>query len=95
MILLAVGAPLSAAPPAEFGARVESVRKQLGVTGLAIAIVENGQVTLAKGYGVKKLGAPDPVDADTIFPTGSTGKAITVADLACSSTSATSAGTTK
>jgi CubicO group peptidase (beta-lactamase class C family) len=27
------------------------------------------------------LGKPDPVDADTIFPTGSTGKAFTVAAL--------------
>ena len=27
------------------------------------------------------LGSPDPVDADTIFPTGSTGKAFTVAAL--------------
>jgi CubicO group peptidase (beta-lactamase class C family) len=31
---------------------------------------------------VKKLGAADAIDADTIFPTGSTGKAFTVADLA-------------
>jgi len=49
---------------------------------MAIAIVENGEVTFAKGYGVKKLGAADAIDADTIFPTGSTGKAFTVADLA-------------
>ncbi len=81
-ILLAAGAPLFAAPPEGFDARVESLRQQLRVPGMAIAIVENGQVTLAKGYGVKKIGAPDPVDADTIFPTGSTGKAFTAADLA-------------
>ena len=49
---------------------------------MAIAIVENGKVTFAKGYGVKQLGAADAIDADTIFPTGSTGKAFTVADLA-------------
>src|SRR5438309_11827605 len=70
-----------AAPPANFDDRVESLRKQVGVPGMAIAIVENGKVTLAKGYGVRKLGAPEPVNADTIFPTGSTGKAFTVADL--------------
>ncbi len=70
-----------AAPPANFDDRVESLRKQVGVPGIAIAIVENGKVTLAKGYGARKLGAPEPVDADTIFPTGSTGKAFTVADL--------------
>ena len=38
--------------------------------------------TLARGYGVRKLGAPGAVDADTIFPTGSTGKAFTAAALA-------------
>ena len=70
-----------AAPPENFDDRVESLRQQVGVPGMAIAIVENGKVTLAKGYGVRKLGAPEPVDADTIFPTGSTGKAFTVADL--------------
>ena len=34
------------------------------------------------GFGVTDLGAPRPVDADTIFSTGSTGKAFTVAALA-------------
>jgi CubicO group peptidase (beta-lactamase class C family) len=49
---------------------------------MAIAIVEDGKTTLARGYGVRKLGGKDPVDADTIFMTGSTGKAVTVAALA-------------
>jgi len=71
-----------AKPPAGFEQRVESLRKQIGVPGMAIAIVENGKVTLARGFGQRKLGAPTAVDADTIFPTGSTGKAFTVADLA-------------
>lgn len=71
-----------AAPPPDFDARVETLRQQVGVPGMAISIVENGKVILAKGYGVKKLGSADPIDADTIFPTGSTGKAFTVADLA-------------
>jgi CubicO group peptidase (beta-lactamase class C family) len=70
------------APPADFAQRVEAARKQIGVPGMAIAIVENDQVTFARGFGVKALGKSDPVDADTIFPTGSTGKAVTVADLA-------------
>ena len=70
-----------AAPPSGFEGRVEALRKQIGVPGLGLAIVENDKVTLAKGFGVKRLGAPDPVDADTIFPTGSTGKAFTVAAL--------------
>jgi CubicO group peptidase (beta-lactamase class C family) len=71
-----------AAPPQDFARRVEAARTQGGVPGIAIAIVENGQVTLAQGFGVRALGEPARVDADTIFPTGSTGKAFTVADLA-------------
>src|ERR1700734_3404285 len=70
-----------AAPPNGFEARVESLRKQIGVPGMAIAIVENDKATLTKGFGVKRLGSPERVDADTIFPTGSTGKAFTVAAL--------------
>src|SRR5580692_2307195 len=70
-----------AAPPNGFEARVEGLRKQIGVPGMAVAIVENGKVTLARGFGARALGAPEPVDADTIFPTGSTGKAFTVAAL--------------
>jgi CubicO group peptidase (beta-lactamase class C family) len=71
-----------AAPPGNFDARVEALRKALGVPGAAITIVENGKTTLARGYGVRDLSAPEPVDADTIFATGSTGKAFTVAALA-------------
>jgi CubicO group peptidase (beta-lactamase class C family) len=81
-LLMMIGASAAlAAPPAGFEARAESLRKQIGVPGMAIAIVENDKVALAKGFGVKKLGSPDPVDADTIFMTGSTGKAFTVAAL--------------
>ena len=84
--LLAIPLPICAvsiaAPPPDFDTRAETLRKQVGAPGMAIAIVENGKVAFAKGYGVKKLGAADAIDADTIFPTGSTGKAFTVADLA-------------
>ena len=81
-VLLACACTALARPPAGFEQHVESLRKQIGVPGMAIAIVENGQVTLARGFGQRKLGAAAAVDADTIFPTGSTGKAFTVADLA-------------
>ena len=71
-----------AAPPQDFAHRVEAVRTQVGVPGMAIAIVESDKVTFAKGFGVRALGGAERVDGDTIFPTGSTGKAFTVADLA-------------
>ena len=74
--------PAFAAPPEGFDARVEQAMRTRDVPGMAIAIVEDGQVTLAKGYGVRAIGSDAPVDADTIFPTGSTGKAVTAAALA-------------
>jgi CubicO group peptidase (beta-lactamase class C family) len=82
LALVFVASPALAAPPKGFEARVEAVRQRAGVPGIAIAIVESGKPVLARGWGVRKLGAPDRVDADTIFPTGSTGKAFTVAALA-------------
>ena len=48
---------------------------------MAVTIVENEAVTFAKGFGTRALGKPEPVDADTLFQTGSTGKAFTVAAL--------------
>lgn len=70
-----------AAPPPGFDRRVEHLRTEFGIPGVSIAIVENGRTTLARGWGVRLLGAADKVDADTIFAIGSTGKAFTTAAL--------------
>lgn len=80
--LLALAAPALADPPAGLDAKVEQIRQQTGAPGIAVAIVEHGKTTLAKGWGVRKIGEPAKVDADTIFQTGSTGKAFTAAALA-------------
>ena len=82
LALLLASTPALADLPAGFDARVEQLRVKAGAPGLAIAVVEHGKVVLAKGYGVRKLGSPAKVDADTLFMTGSTGKAMTVAALA-------------
>jgi len=82
LIALAAAWPALAAPPANFDQRVEELRRASETPGMAIAIVEDGKTVLAKGYGVRKIGGTEPVDADTIFMTGSTGKAVTVAALA-------------
>src|SRR5437870_3874552 len=81
LILLCLASAV-AAPPENFDQRVESLRNSLGVPGVSIAIVENGRTVLAKGYGIRKLGRPEQVDRNTIFRTGSTGKAFTNAALA-------------
>jgi CubicO group peptidase (beta-lactamase class C family) len=71
-----------AAPPAGFDARVEQALKQLGAVGAYAAIVENGKVTLARGYGVRHMERPEKVGPDTIFQIGSVSKAFTAAALA-------------
>ncbi|MFW2351312.1 serine hydrolase [Qipengyuania sp.] len=82
IVAMATAGPLSGAPPEGFAERVETLREQSGAPGISIAIVEHGETTLARGWGVRKLGGSAKVDAHTIFPTGSTGKAFTVAALA-------------
>jgi CubicO group peptidase (beta-lactamase class C family) len=52
------------------------------VPGIAIAIVKDGKVVPARGFGVRKLGAPDKVDGKTLFEVASNSKAFTAAALA-------------
>jgi len=52
------------------------------VPGMAIAIVKDGKIVLAKGFGLRKLGDPTPVDEHTMFAIGSNTKAFTTAALA-------------
>jgi CubicO group peptidase (beta-lactamase class C family) len=49
------------------------------VPGLAVAVVKDGSVVFSKGYGVRELGRPGPVDEHTLFAIGSTTKAMTAA----------------
>jgi CubicO group peptidase (beta-lactamase class C family) len=77
-----VAGTAGADPPPGFDARVEQIKAAVGVPGLSVTIVEDGRVTLARGYGVRKLGEDERVDADTIFQLGSVGKAFTTAALA-------------
>lgn len=46
------------------------------MAGVAIAVVYRNQVIYMQGFGVRKLGAPDKVDVDTIFQLGSVSKPI-------------------
>ena len=62
---------------AGFDEFVQSAMKSWGVPGLAIAIVKDGKVVLAKGYGLRNIQANSPVTADTIFAIGSSTKAFT------------------
>lgn len=81
-LMLSVAVPAWAEPPADIGESVEALRKKVGAAGVSIAIVEDGKTTLSRGWGVRKIGERAPVDEQTIFQTGSTGKAMTAAALA-------------
>jgi CubicO group peptidase (beta-lactamase class C family) len=71
-----------AAPPPGFDAYVAQVLKTFSVPGAAVAIVKDGKVVLAKGYGVRRLGEPTPVDAQTQFGIASNTKLFTASSLA-------------
>src|SRR4029077_14694181 len=51
------------------------------VPGVALAIVKDDAVVIAKGYGVRKLGEAAPVDAKTLFGIASNTKAFTATEL--------------
>jgi CubicO group peptidase (beta-lactamase class C family) len=51
------------------------------VPGLALAVVKDGEVVVARGYGVRKLGESTPVDTGTLFPIASNSKVFTAAAL--------------
>jgi CubicO group peptidase (beta-lactamase class C family) len=51
------------------------------IPGLAIAVVRDGNVVLAKGYGVASLELQTPVTPQTIFEAGSIGKQFTATGI--------------
>ena len=68
--------------PRRFDADVARALRQFQVPGAAIAVVKDGRVLLAKGYGVRRLGEPAAVDPHTLFQIASNTKAFTTACLA-------------
>lgn len=50
-----------------------------GVPGLSIALIRNGKIAWAQGYGVLQAGGNEPVNAETVFSVGSVSKVGTAA----------------
>ncbi len=69
-------------PGPAFDEYVNNAIKEWQVPGLAIAIVKDDRIVLAKGYGVRELGKPTAVDERTLFAIGSSSKAFTAAAVA-------------
>src|ERR1700753_917743 len=67
--------------PNDLDRYVDSVLKIFEVPGISLAIVKDGKVIVAKGYGVKKLGENSLVTSHTLFSIASNTKAFTAAAL--------------
>jgi len=83
--LVASSSPVAAQqrePFPGFDAYVKSVLAAWKVPGVSIAIVRNDSIVFAKGYGVREIGKPTPVDERTMFAIGSSSKAFTAAAVA-------------
>lgn len=63
----------------EFEAYIIKGMKDWEIPGMAVTVVKDGKVLLAKGYGLRELGKPDPVNTQTLFACASTTKAMTAA----------------
>src|SRR5262245_47238937 len=53
--------------------------QEKGRVGLSVAIVRNGKMVLAKGYGLRSLQEKTPVESETMFAIGSVTKQFTCA----------------
>ena len=83
-VWLTVAAPVPAqeegpapATLAALDARLADAFRQDGIPGASVAIIEHGQVVLAKGYGLADTAAHTPATADTVFRAGSISKSLT------------------
>ncbi len=74
--------PLSADRAAMLTGFVRDVIQQFGIPGVGLALIDGGKVVFEGGLGVRALGMPDLVDADTLFPAASNTKAMTTLLLA-------------
>lgn len=56
---------------------ITEAEAKLQVPGIAVAVVQGGQVVFAEGFGVRHNGKPAPVTADTLFRVASMSKPLT------------------
>ncbi len=84
LVCLACQATVVAQDITDFGGFdefIETGMEDWGIPGLAISVVKNGEIILAKGYGMRKLGEVEKVDENTVFGVASTTKAMTATSL--------------
>jgi CubicO group peptidase (beta-lactamase class C family) len=67
--------------PPQIDSLVENTLKTFDVPGIAVAIVKDGKMIFAKGYGVASLNTGKKVDENTLFGIASNTKAFTTAAI--------------
>lgn len=82
LLLLMTGTAMAADPFDGLDADVAKALKAHGAPGVGVAVVKDGKVILARGFGVKVLGKDAPVTKDTLFAIGSVSKSFTAALIA-------------
>jgi CubicO group peptidase (beta-lactamase class C family) len=81
LVAMSVFAQTPTAVPPGLDDYVARAMKAFEVPGISIALVKDGKVIVAHGYGVRKLGDAPAVDAQTLFGIASNTKAFTAAAL--------------
>ena len=81
-LALAAALPASAAGPSPFTPMLDSTVERHHLPGIAMAVVDNGQVVFTGTRGERRAGSGEPIDADTLFKIASNSKAMTAAVLA-------------
>ncbi|REG98474.1 serine hydrolase [Flavobacterium aquicola] len=82
VVLLSFGNSFAQITEQEVDNLVSRTLTAFNVPGIAVAIVKDGKVILAKGYGVKSILTNEKVDANTLYGIASNSKAFTSTALA-------------
>lgn len=83
LVVLAIGpATARASSQAEYDRLFDETLAQYDLPGLALGIVEDGQVVYRRSAGTRQVGSGEDVDSQTIFKIASNSKAMTAALLA-------------
>jgi CubicO group peptidase (beta-lactamase class C family) len=67
---------------AELESYIERKLTEFGVPGVSVAVVQDGEIVYAQGFGVRELGKDAPVTPETLMMVGSTGKTMTTMMMA-------------
>jgi CubicO group peptidase (beta-lactamase class C family) len=81
-MLIVTPALAEARLPKDLEAYVEASMAAWEVPGLAVAVVHADDAQIAEGFGVRRMGRPEKVDADTVFNIASLTKSFTAAGVA-------------